>query len=191
MCLLPLWAELEEPILCERTYLQLFEPGQMFYMALPDSEPQSAPNELQTLAASWHCYLGRHIHVVLQKCSSQCQLSRNSWRWKSQSMYLWSLGKWLWRQAEMSHHFWGDPLSSSTDSFPECCHPKGGTGAATSITPEGLSSLMGQEQGWAKDAAACVGAFWLNSLSTGPKWCNWKTKQQNPSWQKWMEASQD
>lgn len=179
-------------ILCEGTYLQLFEPGQMFYMALHDlwtTECTKGTVDIGYFMAlllgggtsTFYCrntalsvnYPGTHEGRNPNPCIYDLSVSDSGDKLK---------------RAIIS----GVILSPrALTAFLSVVISREGTGATTSIISEVLSSLKGQEQAWAKDTAACVGALWLNRLFTGPKWCNWKTKQQNPRWQKWMEASQD
>lgn len=179
-------------ILSEGTSLQLFKPEQMVYMALHDL--------WTTECTKWTADIGCCMALLpgggtSTFCCRNTALSVNypgthEGRNPNPCIY----GLWIsdsgdkLKQAIIS----GVLLSPwALTAFLRAVIPREGIGATTSIIYEMLSSLMGQEQAWAKDAAACVGAFWLNSSSTEPKWCNWETKQKNPSWQKWMEVSQE
>lgn len=193
-CCFTLHAPLTPPgtvrrILCEGTYLQLFEPGQMFYMALHDL--------WSTECTKWTADIGCFMALLLRGGTSTfyCRntaLSANDPGIMKVEIHV--VMVWVSDSGDKLKRaiIAGVLLSPrALTAFLSAVIPRQVTGATTSIISEVLSSLMGQEQAWAKDAAACVGAFLLNSLSTGPKWCNWKTKQKNPSWKKWMEASQD
>lgn len=179
-------------ILYEGAYLQLSEPGQMFHMALHDL--------WTTECTTWTVDIGCFMALLLGggTCTLYCRNTALSVNYpgtregRNPNPCIYDL--WV---SDSGDKLKRDIISAvilslqALTSFLSAVISMEGIGATTSIISQVLSSLMGQEQAWAKDAAACVGAFWLNSLSTGPKWCDWETKQQNPSWQKWMEASQD